>query len=781
MSVRGQADRLKAAVSQSPGNRTPRVARLDTEPAPGQLAILDAKGQPGALCPLKHTSVDAEVAGFGARVNVVQTFENKSTTPIEAIYAFPLPADAAVDRMQIKVGSHVIDGIIKRREEARQIYEAAKNAGQTAGLLDQERPNIFTQSVANIMPGAQVQVNISYVQVLKYEGGQFEFSFPMVVGPRYLGAAPDPDKIAPPVTPEGTRTGSTIDLNVRVDAGAPIRGIFSVLHQVSIDRPDEQHALVSLQKRDEIPNRDFVLRYQTASDSVQSAFLSSFDPINGGFFDLILLPPKAPRATDVAPREMIFVMDQSGSQSGFPIEKSKELTFKLLQTMNDGDTFNVYGFNTVVQSLWPRPQPYNPVTLAQAHRFLDQMVANGGTNLLEGLRAALTVPKDPRRLRVVLFNTDGFVGDEPDILREIKQDRDQTRIFTFGIGNSVNHYLIDAMSLEGRGDSETVTLRESADAAVDRFAQRLRSPILTDIKESCSGVELTDVVPSQIPDVFSDRPIVIQGRYSAAGNGSITVTGRLGGQPWRQTLNLHFAAEPGDACVSTLWARKKVDDLKDQSYAQMYVPDSSRPENFKSKITDVALQFGIMTEYTSFVAVEPRVVNVGGVARTVHVPVEMADGISYNGVFRGSGDPHPMGRLMPTAASAAAPMMARSRGFGGGFGGRSALGASADKLTATKSAGVGGYGGFLPGDQAPAEVPRYESIVDSRLRSLSGKVAVMISLANANAATIERLKKLGFSVDEVDKKIGIVFGTCDVALLKKLADMPEVRRVSPVE
>ena len=330
------------------------------------------------------------------------------------------------------------------------------------------------------MPGEIVQVDISYVQVLKYENGQFEFMFPMVVGPRYTAAAPDPAKIFPPIVPPGTRSGTTIDLTVHLDAGAPIVEMNSVLHKISLDRDDDRHATVMLSKANEIPNRDFILRYETATNTVQSAFLSSYDPNNGGFFDLILLPPKVVRSEIVAPREMIFVMDQSGSQSGFPIEKSKELTFKLLKTMRPDDTFNVYGFNTRVQYLWDTPQPNTPIHLAQAHEFLDRMVANGGTNLLQGLRAALTVPKDPNRLRVVLFNTDGYVGGEANILREIKKDRDQTRIFTFGIGNGVNRYLIDAMSLEGKRDSEIVTLVDSADTAADRFVQRLRAPYSID-------------------------------------------------------------------------------------------------------------------------------------------------------------------------------------------------------------------------------------------------------------------------------------------------------------
>lgn len=754
--------------------RSASAQRSSVKPEPGQLSIIRKGGVVGGLCPLQHTSVDAEVAGFGARVSVVQTFANPSDTPIEAIYTFPLPHDAAVDRMRIKVGKRIIEGVIKRREEAQKIYEAARNAGQTAALLNQERPNIFTQSVANIMPGDKVQVEISYVQVLKYENGQFEYTFPMVVGPRYLGNAPDPGKIAPPTIAEGLRTGSTIDLTVHLDSGAPIEALNSVLHKVIVNQDGDHRATISLVKKAEIPNRDFILRYQTATDKVQSAFLTSFDPNNGGFFDLILLPPKQPRAQDIAPREMIFVMDQSGSQSGFPIEKSKELTYKLLKTMHSGDTFNVYGFNTSVRSLWKTPQPYTPDNLAAAHQFLDVMVANGGTNLLEGLRAALTVPKDPQRLRVVLFNTDGYVGDEANILREIKKDRDQTRIFTFGIGNSVNRFLIDAMSLEGKGDSEMVTLVESASAAADRFVQRLRAPVLTDVQAKGVGIELTDMVPREIPDVFSDRPIVIQGRYGVPGKGQIVVSGRVGGKPWSRTLNLTFGAEAGESCVATLWARKKVDDLVDRSYEQQFFGMERNSVDFKSAIVDIALQFGIMTEYTSFVAVEPHIVNVGGVTRTVHVPVEMADGVSYKGVFGASEDMEVKQMSYGARAGSARFMAGRAYGGGGGFGGGPAL------MRGSNSS-LGIYKDKMVLHSINRTSRSFEAIVDKRLRGAKGKIGVMIYLNKTDASVIAKIKALGVKVSEFDRKIGVVIGTCDSSLLKQLIAVLEVERIGPIE
>jgi Ca-activated chloride channel family protein len=749
---------------------------------PGELQVIGRNGLPRLICPLKHTSVNSNISGFGARVHVVQTFTNPSESPIEAIYTFPLPHDAAVDRMRIKVGNRVIEGEIKRREEARRIYDAAKNAGQAAGLLDQERPNIFTQSVANIMPGATVQVDISFVQVLKYENGQFEYTFPMVVGPRYLGNAPDPQKISPPLTPEGTRTGTSIDLVVNLDAGAPIESLDSVLHRVSVNREDDRHATITLAKRNEIPNRDFILRYQTATNSIQSAFVTSYDAENGGFFDLILLPPKTPRPVDITPREMIFVVDKSGSQTGFPIQKSKELTYKLLNTMRPCDTFNVYSFNTGVEALWSRPRPYSAENLAEAHRFLDPMAAGGGTDILGVLRTVLTVPVDPERLRVVLFNTDGFVGDEPFILPEIKKDRGQTRIFAFGIGNSVNRYLIDAMSREGQGDSEVVTLAESADSAVEKFVQRLRTPVLTKVTARAEGLDVTEMVPQVVPDVFSDRPIIIQGRYQNPGHGKIVMSGRIGDRAWTQSLSLNFSADSGESCVPALWAHQKVEELTDLSYEQQIGQEGLSGVDFKSKIVDVALQFGIMSDYTSFVAVEPRTINVGGVSRTVHVPINMADGVTYTGIV---GMQVGQSTLVSTMTSANTNSLAVATAAGaggpGGFGGGAGFGGG---RSLGKSAGPS-FGGTVRENLAQngptALAHSFENVVDKRLRKLTGRVAVMVYLNRADAITIDKLKLLGLSVDENDSKLMLVIGTCDASAIKKIAEAVEVERITPVE
>lgn len=760
---------------------TPAVAQ-STDPEPGQLQILGKDGKIAGLCPLKGTKVNAQIDGFGARVTVVQTFTNPSKEPIEAVYVFPLPNDAAVDRMRMRVGSRIIEGEIKRREEARRIYDEAKAQGQVASLLDQERPNIFTQSVANIMPGAQVEVEISYVQVLKYEEGEFEFSFPMVVGPRYTANAPDPDKISPPITPKGTRTGANIDLTVNLDAGAPVQEMKSVLHDITTQASGRNGAVITLKKKDEIPNRDFVLRYRTAADTVQGAFLTHFDPGKLGFFTLILMPPRAPTGRQIVPKEVFFVMDQSGSQGGFPIEKSKELTLKLIKTLRPDDTFNVLGFNTSVRSLWPHSRPNTTENLKEAEAFVKAMNAEGGTNILEGMNAALRDQRDPKRLRLVVFNTDGYVGDEKNILDSIQKNRDNAHIFTFGIGNSVNRYLIDSMAVEGKGDAEYVTLAEEADAAVKRFIKRTQTPVLTDVKVAFSGVQVDEALPGEIPDVFSEKPVVLCGRYTAAGLGSVTVSGMLGGRPWARTIDLNFTTKADAPSIPTLWARRKVDEVQRQNYLSSL--SGQGRNDIDETITKLGLEYSIMTEFTSFVAVEKRVVNIGGKQRTVAVPVEMADGVSYEGIFESGAD------------KAKAPLLRQSYGLAGSVmgGGGGGYGAANGALPQAKSPGRlrivhadPSLAATLTGEEQERQMTpaqrrqsRFNRIVDKKLQAAKGKVELQIWLKKTDAATIADLKKLGLVIDETDAGLKVVFGSCDATKLIELAQNEAVVRIGPI-
>lgn len=621
-----------------------------TPGAPGALVILGKEGKPAGACPLKHTDVKAEIAGFVARVDVVQEFYNPTTENIEAVYTFPLPDDAAVDRMAMKVGDRLIEGEIQRREVAQQIYQAAKEAGHVASLLDQERPNIFTQSVANIMPGEQVKITISYTQMLRYEGGEYEFVFPMVVGPRYIPGSPsgntgigresdtddvpDASKITPPITPRGTRAGQDISLSVALNAGVPLVSVVSKLHEVDGYYPTPEQAVITLKNKDEIPNRDFVLKYAVAGEQVGSGVITHCPGGGSGYFTLIVQPPKTVKPKLVTPKEMIFVLDTSGSQQGEPIKKSKETIFHCIRNLNQGDTFNVIAFSNQPRLLFDKAQPFNSANEKAALDYIAKCEASGGTEIIPALKPALETPADPQRLRIVVAFTDGYVGNDFAICDYIQKNVGSARVFSFGIGNSVNRFLLERMAEIGRGASDFVLLNSDGKQIASKFYDRIRNPILTDISVDWNGmpVVVEDLYPKRVPDLFGAQPLVIKGRYTAAATGEITVRANVAGKPWAKTVEVDFPQVQGDNdCLAPIWARSKIDDLMTMDW--MGAQSGNAQPDVKEAIVDVALDYRLMTQYTSFVAVEKKVITSGGKPRTIAVPVDMPEGVSYEGIF----------------------------------------------------------------------------------------------------------------------------------------------------
>ncbi len=718
------------------------TALLGQAQAPSQLAPPGELVSTGSAvrCPLERTTVVANIAGMGARVTVRQTFRNPSTKPIEAIYTFPLSEKSAVDRMKMVIGTRTVIGQIKRRDEAKAIYEAARNAGQAAALLNQERPNIFTQSVANIAPGAKIDVEISYVELLKFDSGEFEFAFPMVVGPRYLGHTPDPQKVTPPIVPN-LRNGANISIDVNVDAGAKIQSLNSVQQPIKVERPSERTAHVALKNADEIPNKDFILRYTVATNEVKDALLTYRDPQKGGFFTLILMPPKRPSAAQIAPKEMIFVMDQSGSQAGMPIEKSKELTLRLLDKMNPHDTFNVISFSNDVRWAFPQSLPRTPDNVARAKAFVSGLDASGGTELCKAVEAALGSPDDPMRVRYVVFNTDGFIGNEGQILKAIQDHRGESRMFTFGIGSSVNRYLVESMSSEGKGLCEVVTLNTAVDKVVDDFAKTLSTPVLTDVAVDIDGLDVYDVFPRQIPDVMRDRPVVVTGRFRQPGQGQLRLRGRLGQEEWSQSTAVNFPAESTNSnSLMSLWARQKVDDLTRSDYVRTVSGSTVDATGTQKEIERIGLDYSIMTAFTSFVAVDTRISNRTGKVETVPVPVPLADGLSADR-FAQSGAP------MSTAGNPGL-IAGGGRRAGGSF--ASAAKTEEKEDLARKSKNI----------SAPA-------------------IDAMITVRKVDAATLKAIRALGLTVTKSEPKRKIVWVRGTAVQLKALSHLKAVLKIEP--
>ena len=792
-------------------------------PQQGELEVVGHDGQTTGLCPLKHTDVKAEISGFISRVTVTQHFWNPSNQKIEAVYVFPLPNNAAVDDMTLKVNDRTIKALIKKREDAQAIYQAAKNAGHVAALLDQERPNIFTQSVANIVPGAQVTVEISYVETLKYEAGSYEFVFPMVVGPRYIpgsmatgqqggGWSPDTDRvpdasrITPPVAGTHTpneRAGHDISIDVTLDAGVPIQEFRSISHDVLSDRTGPNSAHVRLKDEAVIPNKDFILKYDVSGGKIEDALLTHHDS-RGGFFTFILQPPDRVNPDQIVPREIVFVIDTSGSQMGFPLEKSKKLADLALAKLNPNDTFNIITFAGNTQILFPEPVPATPANMQRARALLGNLTGGGGTEMMSAIRAALDPSDATDHLRVVVFMTDGYVGNDMEIIGEVKKHQN-ARVFTLGIGNSVNRFLIDKMAEAGRGENEVVTLADAADPAVERLFERIRTPILTDVSIDWNGMPVAEIYPAKMLDLFTAKPVIVTGRYNRAAKGTIRLKGMRAGQPFTRDIAVNF---PGDEknhdVLATLWARTKIEHLMSQDWQGMQA--GTPTGDLKQQITDLGLQYRLMTQFTSFVAVEEMTITEGGQAKTVQVPVEMPDGVSREGVFGAKdGEARNQYAAAPMALQAYSRVLTKSEpanaptGYVSG-GGRMAAGVAETDSVSQPT---------VPAKQDEKKKLRPEFKISPSLQQVMncmrvlsvssrapakngeqvgcatdkvGRVSVQLQLTDRSAETMKQLQAAGFEiVSDPRSSPTVAIGRISALKLEDLAKLDVVRYVSNLD
>jgi Ca-activated chloride channel homolog len=581
------------------------VRAQDQAPTEGSLQAFDKDGKPAGECPLKHTDVKAQVSGFLSRVTVTQEFENNFPNKIEAVYKFPLPDTAAVDDMTMVIGERVIKGKILRREEAQAAYNAAKQAGRTASLLDQEKENIFTQQVANILPGQNIRITISYVETLQYEDGTYEWSFPMVVAPRYVSAAPADPQTASPASPANapveTRAGHDISLEIDLDAGVPIVAINSQSHETEVQQLNEKRAIVRLKDRATLPNKDFLLTYRVAGDNINDAVLTHRSE-RGGFFTLILQPPQRVAVEEVTAKELVFVLDTSGSMSGFPIEKAKETMDLALSTLNPHDTFNLITFAGDTAILFSEPVPATRQNLQKAKKFLASQEGNGGTEMMKAIKAALDPSDSQQHVRIACFLTDGQVGNEAEIIAEV-QKHPNARVFAMGFGPAPNRSLLNKMSQYGRGEVNYIAEGGDTSAVARVFSDRVRSPLLTDISIEWSDLPVTEIYPKRIPDLFSARPLVVSGRYTKGGKGSIWLKGKLAGQDFVREIPVELPEKETDHDVlASLWARRRIDDLVGDEIAN--AQNQPAQDQAREEITKLGIEFKLMTQYTSFVAID---------------------------------------------------------------------------------------------------------------------------------------------------------------------------------
>ena len=779
-------------ISSAHAAADPSVAWAKGEQS-GSLVGLDPDGGSIQSFPLQHTDVSIQVSGPLARAQVTQQFENPYSDKIEAVYIFPLPQHAAVDDMTITVGDRVVKGKIKKREEARAIYEAAKRRGHVAGLLDQERPNIFTQSVANILPGEQITVTISYVEILSYDGGVYSVIFPMVVGPRYIPGplvtdtpplgggwsydsdqVPDAMHISPPVLKPGTRSGHDLSLRVKIDAGVPIHQIQSTTHDIVVTHSKISQAGVRLKQDATIPNKDFILTYAVAGEEIHDAVLTHRNGADG-FFTLLLHPPDRVNTDQVTPKELVFVLDTSGSMSGFPIEKAKETMRLAIDGLNPHDTFNLITFAGDTHILFSEPVPATPANVRKAQAFLASRSGGGGTEMMKAIRAALAPSDSQEHIRIVCFMTDGYIGNDMAILGEVRK-HPNTRVFSFGIGSSVNRFLLDKMAEHGRGEVEYVGLQDDGSAAARRFHERVQHPLLTDLSVEWDGLNISDVFPQRLPDLFSAKPLVLTGRYATPGKATIRLRGKVAGRSVVRNILVDLPnVAPEHDVLATLWARTKIADLMAQDYEGI---QQGHPQSLvREAITQLGLDYRLMTPFTSFVAVEELIITEGGQPRRVDVPVELPEGVSYEGVF-GYGEEQVAGfrqRKMQPAAKL-------SRSFLGGVAAQESVVSSPPALVDRAEPERDEAFRTDPSTKMDPRLASIQEQIETKTvmgkelakQVTDGKVLVQIWLSDRQDSVLDSLTELGVEIVAQPKSGHVVIGAIPLAKLKEVSQLPLV-------
>ena len=590
------------------------------------------------LFPLKHTDVAADISVYVASVTVTQKYHNPYSKKIEAVYVFPLPQDAAVRDFVMTIGERRIRGIIREREEAQRIYREARRQGYHASLLTQERPNIFTQSVANIEPGAGIDVEISYFHSLPYRAGEYEFVFPMVVGPRYnppgfqdgVGAVAQGARGASgqAIEIESLRptelSAHDLSLAVSLDAGTELGEITSPTHAIVVERAGESTASIRLKTGAVIPNKDFVLRYRVPDDAVNIA-MAHHESEGAGYFTLALHPPASLSEIPAPPREMVFVLDCSGSMRGHPIAKAKAVLRGCLGRLRPSDTFQVIRFSQNASAFGPAPIPATRKNVARALRYVEGLSGGGGTQMIEGVKAALDFPHEDGRFRIVAFLTDGYIGNDREIIAEVRRRLGQSRLFSFGIGSSVNRFLLDRMAKAGRGAVAYALPGEDGVASVDAFFRRVEHPAMTDVRVDWGALDVSEVYPAVVPDLFAGQPVRLVARASGGlRSTTVRVRGRVGGRRVELSVPVRVEDAQDHHALPALWARGKIAGL----YGQLAFADY--PTEVAGEIRNVALKYSLMSDFTAFVAVDSLARTQGDHGISVKVPVPVPEGVRYD-------------------------------------------------------------------------------------------------------------------------------------------------------
>ncbi len=579
--------------------------------------------------PLKETKVTANIDGIIAETYVVQTYANEGEVPINASYVFPTSTNVTIHGMKMIIGDNIVTAQIKEKEEAKEEFEEAKSEGKSASLLEQERPNVFHMDVANIMPGASVRIELHYTELIEPVDGTYQFVFPTVVGPRYPSTPTEEDSdkeggpeaanqwVASPYLPGGGTPAGKYDITVNLSTGVPIADLSCRSHQIKVTRDNDSTAHVNLANaKDFAGNRDFILEYRLNGQDVNCGLMVSRGD-DENYFLLMVQPPERFQIDDIPPREYIFALDVSGSMSGYPIETAKKLIKNLVTNLRETDRFNLILFSDETMLMSPESLAATPENVNAATMLIDEQQGGGGTELALALKGALALPMNEDTARSIVIITDGYISGEKEIFEMVNENMASTSFFPFGIGSSVNRYLIEGIAKTGQGESFVVTDADEADATAERFRTYIESPVLTDIQVSYEGFDVYDVEPANLPTLFAQRPMVIYGKWRGELSGAIEITGKNGKQGYQQKIPVSQIAPLEDnEAIRYLWARKKVEQLTNYGLNE-HDPD------IKEEITQIGLTYSMMTPYTSFIAVIDTIQNPVGKSADVDQPLPL--------------------------------------------------------------------------------------------------------------------------------------------------------------
>lgn len=590
--------------------------------------------------PLERTSARIQVSGVVAHVRLSQTYKNEGSRPIEAVYVFPVSTRGAVFGMKMQLGDRTIRAEIREKKEARKEYEDAKHRGQTASLLEGLRPSVLELKVANILPGDRVEVEVDYFEVLTPTEAEYELVLPMVVGPRYTGGTRDganhDPAIAATYLPEGLGPTHQLSLTAHIDAGVPIQRMESPSHRVVsvlAPRGNPHHAELALDEP-EGANRDFVLRYRLGQDAPTSGVLLH-EGSEEQFFLAMLQPPAKLEPTAVPPRELIYIVDVSCSMGGFPLDTAKSFIRASLDGLRPVDRFNLMFFSGGNTVLSKESLAATPENLARAQRMLSDQSSSGGTEIQPALEQALRMRRGAEVSTSFVVVTDGYVSVEKETFALIRRSLGRANLFAFGIGTSVNRHLIEGMARAGMGEPFVVQNESEATGSAAKLVRLLDAPVLTRVKVDFDGFDAYDVVPESLPDLFVDRPVLIFGKFRGPARGHIRVEGYNAHGRYSAALDVERAAAPDGAhrALRHLWARHAIQSLQDEAGL-----DPTRGSG--DRIRDLGLRYGLLTEHTSFVAIDSAKRNHDGEPVVVEQPLPLPMGVgrgALGGVGVGGG------------------------------------------------------------------------------------------------------------------------------------------------